>query len=301
MARAQLLSDTHDSLGHCGQDKLLSALRGSYWWPGMHVDVADCVRRCTVCQWDKPPAPPKEELCWTDKGGTPFVGWCIDMAGPFPRDEDGNRYLLVTVDPFSKWVEICAVPSLHSWRAAEFLYNDLVARWGKPRYVRTDNGAEFVGSFAWLCKGLGIVHHHITIGNSKANGQVKRTIRTLKDCTRRGLTKTPATFWTNHLAPALLLLRVTASRMMGVVPYLLATGRQPLLPSIAVPGLPALPDQPTPDEEQAYFADISRIVERLQELGSARIKEAEQRIRQLTKWGEGAKVNPTALFHFQPG
>ena len=98
------------------------------------------------------------------------------------------------MDPFSKWVEIYAIPSLHSWRAAEFLYEDLVARWGKPRYVQTDNGAEFAGSFAWLCKGLGIVHHHITVGNSKANGKVEQTIRTLKDCIRRGLTKTPATF-----------------------------------------------------------------------------------------------------------
>ena len=107
--------------------------------------------------------------------------------------------------------------------AAEFLYNDLVAHWGKLRYVRTDNGAEFLGSFARLCKGLGIVHHHITIGNSKANRQVERTIRTLKDCIQCGLTKTPATFWMNHLAPALLLLCMTASRMTGIAPYLLAT------------------------------------------------------------------------------
>ena len=128
------------------------------------------------------------------------------------------------MDPFSKWVEICAMPSLHSWRAAKFLYDDLVARWGKPHYVRTDNGAEFAGSFAQLCKGLGIVHHHITVGNSKANGQVKRMIRMLKDCIQRGLTKMPTTFWTNHLAPALLLLHMTASRMTGVAPFLLATG-----------------------------------------------------------------------------
>ena len=98
------------------------------------------------------------------------------------------------MDPFSKWVEIRTMPSLHGWRAAKFLYNDLVACWGKPHYVQTDNGTKFVGSFAWLCKGLGIVHHHITVGNSKANGQVERTIRMLKDCIQRGLPKAPTTF-----------------------------------------------------------------------------------------------------------
>ena len=128
------------------------------------------------------------------------------------------------MDLFSKWVEIHAVPSLHSWRAAEFLHNDLVAHWGKLHYIRTDNGAEFAGSFAWLCKGLGIIYHHITFGNSKANGKVEQTIRMLKDCIWRSLTKMPATFWTNHLASALLLLCMTASRMTDVMPYLLMIG-----------------------------------------------------------------------------
>ena len=58
-------------------------------------------------------------------------------------------------------------------------------------------------------------------------------------------------------------------------PYLLATSQQPLLPSITVPGLPSLPDQPTPDEEEMYLAKVSHIVEWLQGLGGARIKEAE--------------------------
>ena len=128
------------------------------------------------------------------------------------------------MDPFSKWVEIHAMPSLHSWRMVEFLYDDLVARWGKPHFIWTDNSTKFVGSFAKLCKGLGIVHHHITLGNSKANGQVEWMIRMLKDCIRCGLTKVPTTFWMNYLASALLLLWMTGSRMMSVLLYLLATG-----------------------------------------------------------------------------
>ena len=155
----------------------------------------------------------------------------------------------VAMDPFSKWVEIRAMPSLHSWRAAEFLYDDLVACWGKLHATSGPTMALSLQAALHGCaKVLVLFHHHITIGNSKANGQVKWMIRMLKDCIRHGLTKMPATFWTNHLALALLLLHMTASRMTGIMPYLLVTGRQPLLPSIAIPGLPSLPDQPTPDE-----------------------------------------------------
>ena len=57
------------------------------------------------------------------------------MVGLFLWDEDGNYYLLVAMDLFSKWVETCTIPLLHSWRAAEFLYDDLVAHWDKPYYV----------------------------------------------------------------------------------------------------------------------------------------------------------------------
>ena len=81
-----------------------------------------------------------------------------------------------------KWVETNAMPSLQSWRAIQFLYNDVIGNWGKPWYIWTDNSTEFAGSFVWLCKRLGIIHHYITVSNSKANGQVEMIIQMLKDC-----------------------------------------------------------------------------------------------------------------------
>ena len=62
---------------------------------------------------------------------------------------------------------------------------------------------------------------------------------------------------------------------MGIMLYLLATSQQPLLPSMAILGLPSLPNQPTLDEEEIYLAKVSHIVKWLQELGGAHIKEAE--------------------------
>ena len=136
----------------------------------MHADMVKCVQHCPTCQRDQTLSPLMAELQWIDKGDVPFAGWSVDAAGPFPKDADGNRYLLIAVDPFSKWVELRAVSLLHSWRAAEFLYDELVARWGKPRWVRMDNGSEFAGDFAAFCKAAGIVQRCISVGNSKANG-----------------------------------------------------------------------------------------------------------------------------------
>jgi len=123
------------------------------------------------------------------------------------------------------------VPSLHSWRTAEFLY-DIIARWGKPKWVRTDNGAEYQGCFAKLCKGLAIAHHHITVGNSKANGQAERTIRLIKQVCRKGVTADPQTFWSNHLPAALMRLRFTVHKAHQMPPFRVLTGQTPNLPSI---------------------------------------------------------------------
>lgn len=99
--------------------------------------------------------------------------------------------MAIAVDCFSKWVEIKPLPSKHSFRVAEWFYNDVLARWGKPKFVRSDNGTEWGSVFALLLQDWGIKHHHITVGNSKANGLVERAIRTIKQIIRKGLSLEP--------------------------------------------------------------------------------------------------------------
>ena len=50
---------------------------------------------------------------------------------------------------------------------------------------------------------------------------------------------------------------------MGIVPFLLATGHQQLLPSLAIPGLHLLPNQLKLDKEEAYLPEVSCIATQL--------------------------------------
>jgi hypothetical protein len=43
--------------------------------------------------------------------GAPFERVAIDIAGPFPVSDRGNRYLLVAMDYFIKWPEVYAIPN----------------------------------------------------------------------------------------------------------------------------------------------------------------------------------------------
>ena len=144
--------DAHILLGHYGWDKLISLVQKTWWWPGLGQDAMDCVRQCITYQQDSPPKPPEQELRFGNKGTAPLLGWALDSAGSFKEDKEQNQYLLVAINPFSKWVEVKPVPLLHSWRTAEFLCN-ICSGCGKPLYVRTDNGPEYQGFSKKLCKG----------------------------------------------------------------------------------------------------------------------------------------------------
>ena len=80
-------------------------------------------------------------------------------------------------------------------------------------------------------RSLGIKHKRITVGNSQANGQVERTVRTVKDAIRRMLTSRPSTYWSDHVPAALMMLRFTPQRTLGLAPFVVATGHVAVPPS----------------------------------------------------------------------
>jgi hypothetical protein len=51
----------------------------------------------------------------------PFERIAIDVAGPFTRSEQGNLYLLIAMDYFTKWPEVYPIPNQEALTIAETL------------------------------------------------------------------------------------------------------------------------------------------------------------------------------------
>ena len=51
----------------------------------------------------------------------------IDVLGPLPTSEDGNKYILIAADYFTKWVEGYALPNQEAVTVADVLVREFVA------------------------------------------------------------------------------------------------------------------------------------------------------------------------------
>ena len=109
---------------------------------------ADCVRvcgSCRACAAERKRFAAQAPLRPTAKPLFPCEGWSIDLITDLPPSPLGHRYILVVVCCFSKWVELIPLYTKESSEVAEALYRCILARFGKPRWFRSDAGKEFEG------------------------------------------------------------------------------------------------------------------------------------------------------------
>ena len=83
----------------------------------MQHDVVEYVCTCSTCSKKKANVKPKADLgCF--HAGARMERVHMDMLGPFPSSVWGNKYILIMVDQFSKWVEIHALPDISAEQTA---------------------------------------------------------------------------------------------------------------------------------------------------------------------------------------
>ena len=56
----------------------------------------------------------------------------IDLMEPYPESERGNKYVLVIVGSFSKWMEAYPVPNMEAKTTAEKFVTEFISRFGVP-------------------------------------------------------------------------------------------------------------------------------------------------------------------------
>ena len=102
--------------------------------------------------------------------------WSLDFAGPLLPTSQGAKYVLVMVEHFSKWIELVALPQNSSELAATAFLDGVLARFGAPAKVLTDQGREFLGAFEELCMQALIDQRTTSRDHPEADGLVERVV-----------------------------------------------------------------------------------------------------------------------------
>ena len=67
----------------------------------------------------------------------------MDFTGTFPQSNSGNKYILVMIDQFSKWVELMPTRDMKASTVCHAYYTCVICRRESPKVLSTDNGTHF--------------------------------------------------------------------------------------------------------------------------------------------------------------
>ena len=111
----------------------------------------------------------------TSLPGYPMQRVAMDVVGPLPKSRQGNRFILVVNDYFTKWPEAYAIPNHEAVTVARKLVDEWVSRFGVMQDLHTDQGREFESKvFQIMCNILGVNKTRTTPYHPQSDGLVER-------------------------------------------------------------------------------------------------------------------------------
>ncbi len=222
----------HDSVlsGHLGYKKTLEKIFQKFYWFGVREDVRIYIASCEICGANSLPNHHPRAPLGDMRVGAPLDRLSTDMLGPLPLTPRGNRYIMVVTDHFSKWVELAATPDQTVQTCAQIILNEVIARFGCPLSLHSDQGRNYESSlFAELCNLLEIRKTRTSPRNPKCNGQAERFNKTMIRMIRAYL-KGEQRDWDLNLGCLAAAYRATPNDSTGFTPNLVMLGREVRLP-----------------------------------------------------------------------
>ena len=111
----------------------------------------------------------------------------------------------------------------------QWLFQDLLCRWGCVTEIVTDNGTPWIKALDNLAKNYGIRHIRISGNNSRANGLIERPHFDMRQALFKAANGDQSK-WSQYLHHVLWADHITIRRRLGCSPYFAATASHPVLP-----------------------------------------------------------------------
>jgi hypothetical protein len=178
-----LVKSIHEEIGHFSEGRTLTEVKKRFFWHDRIKYIRMVVKQCQRYQLAKSLGSIKsgvkemKSILVCDL----FYRVALDIVGPLPETKNGNMYVLVVIDRYSNWCETRLVKDHDVATIAKILEEEIICRFGVPRFIFINNGGEWMVEFDLMCKKYGITHQFITPQWPQCNGMVEKMIKTLKN------------------------------------------------------------------------------------------------------------------------
>ena len=243
--------------GHHGVTRTFEKVASRFFWYNMFNDVINFVGHCLDCNTGKTHhRKSKTKLRRNVVPKRPFDVWGIDVVGPFTESVAGNKWIVVFVDHYSRWVEAFATKNHNADTIIDLLINEICSRYGTPRKILTDRGSEFLSSFARsVYKTLNVTKLTTTAYHPQSNGKVERMNKNIVQRLKMYVNE-EHTDWDQLLQRVLWGIRADYNEATGFSPYKILFGSEMWLPADRV--LNKIQDNllPIPKDKRQFIREL---------------------------------------------
>ena len=183
--RSNIIREKHESsvVGHKGVTKTYQRIRQYYYWENMKKEIQEYVRTCKECQLKKlTRIKTKQPMVLTDMPGKAFDKISMDIVGPLPKTQKGNKYILTIQDLLTKYSIGIPMEGISSAEIADVFVKRFICRFGSPRAILTDQGANFTSSLMKkVAKRFRIKRYTTSAYHPQSNGSIERSHHVLTE------------------------------------------------------------------------------------------------------------------------
>ena len=221
---------SQNTAAHLGYEKTFNKVKARFYWFGYQRETEQFCKQCEMCAASKAPPYTVKAPLQQDPPSYPWERIAMDVVGPLPRTEAGNRFILVVSDYFTKWPEAFALKDHKAETIAAVLVDEVICRHGVPRSIHTDQGRDFESTLLKnMCELLEVEKTRTTAYHPESDGLVERLNKTLVTMLRTCVDEEQKN-WDTLLPKILLGYRTSVQTTTGYSPFRLVYGREAMLP-----------------------------------------------------------------------
>ena len=229
--RTVIFDMVHNSTmgGHPGIHRTIEKTMLGFYWPNMSAEIEQMVRACVICQRSKKLTRRKRAPLVTYQAGIVMERVHMDICGPLPKTEQGNIYILVLIDQFSKWVELYPISDQTSLTLLQNMVLDFFLHYGVPYQLHSDGGKNVDSNLVKkLAAAFNIAKTRTTPYHPQSNSQVERVMRTIMEIARTMVTQQNQ--WDEYCKYIAHSIRATPHTITGFTPNKMMFGREINMP-----------------------------------------------------------------------